>query len=463
LDPDEWLLVGVALIAVSIGATALLSASEAALAAVRRPRIAQLVDEGNPRAVAVERLLEQPERFMVAARLTVSLLSAAVVGLSVAVGLLAALPLAEQAATPRDAVLRAIGFGVGAALLALLLALLLGQGLPRALAIARPERLALAWSGWWGAFATAMAPLVWLNQSVSGSLSRLVGAPAKAPPRMASSEEEIISIVEESTEQGLLEDEEKEMIHSIFSFADTVVRKVMVPRIDMTCLDAETPLEQALKVVLEAGHSRIPVFEGTVDTIVGIVHAKDLLQPLMAGQGSRRLREVMRPPLFVPEGKKVGELLREFKRSKLQLAIVVDEYGGTSGLVTVEDLLEEIVGEIQDEYDVEEPDVVVLNDRVSVLDARLPLEDVNDRLDLELPTEEYDTIGGFVFGLLGRLPAQGDVVSYGPLDFVVEQTDGHRIQKVRVVRTDRAEGDGAGEPPGRMPADAGQETPLEAG
>jgi CBS domain containing-hemolysin-like protein len=131
--------------------------------------------------------------------------------------------------------------------------------------------------------------------------------------------------------------------------------------------------------------------------------------------------------------------------------------------VTVEDLLEEIVGEIQDEYDIEEPDVVVLSDRESILDARLVLDDVNDRLDLDLPTEEYDTIGGFVFGLLGRLPAQGDVVSYGALDFIVEQADGHRIQKVRVVRTDRGEGNGTGEPPGRLPMDAGQETPLEAG
>jgi CBS domain containing-hemolysin-like protein len=449
LDPDEWLLTGVALIAVSVGGIALLTASEAALSAVRRSRITQLVEEGNARATAVERLLEQSDRFRAATRLLVSLLISLALGLSVAVALLAVLPLATRETGPA-ALLRALPIAVTAVVLALALLLLLGQALPRALAIRRPERLALAWVGWWSLFAAAMSPLVWLGQAVGAYSARLVGAPAHPPARLATSEGEIKSIVEESAEQGLLHEEEREMIHSIFDFAETVVRKVMVPRIDVTCLEAGAPIRDGLDVILAEGHSRIPVYEETVDTIVGIVHAKDLLRPLVEGRTELALRDLMRPPFFVPEGKKVGELLREFKRSKNQLAIVVDEYGGTSGLVTVEDLLEEIVGDIQDEYDVEEPDVVVIDAHTSVLDARLSLDDVNDRLDLELPTDEYDTIGGFVFGILGRLPAQGDVVTWDGLEFGVEQADGHRIQKVRVTRREAQE----------LEADEG--TPLEA-
>lgn len=451
MDPDDWLLVGVALIVGCIGAIALLSASEAALTALRRSRIAHLVAGGNRRAVVVDRLLERPERLLLALRLAVTLLTGLALGLSVAVGALAALPLAGPEPSAREGMLRGLPAVVVAALVALPLIHLLGQVLPRALAVSRAERLALAWAGWWRALASSLAPLVWLTQATSAYFARLIGVPLNLPVRIASSEEEIKSIVEGSAEQGLLQDEEREMIQSIFDFGDTVVRKVMVPRIDIACLSADTPVDQAITVILEEGHSRIPVYEETVDTIVGVVHAKDLLRPLMMGQGSLPLREVMRPPFFVPEGKKVGELLHEFKRSKNQLAIVVDEYGGTSGLVTLEDLLEEIVGEIQDEYDVEEPDVVVLDERTCIVDARLVLDEVAERLGVDLPTEEYDTLGGFVFGLLGRLPEQGDTVSYGPLDFIVEQTDGHRIQKVRVVRSE-----GGVEP-------EKQKAPLEAG
>jgi putative hemolysin len=439
VDPDEWLLAGVALIAVCIGAVALLSASDGAFSAVRRARITHLVEERNPRAVALERLMERPEQFRVALHLAAGALTGIAVGLAIAVGALAALPPEEAvlAGGVRRGVLRVLPVAAASGVLALPLVHLFGHVLPRALAASRAEPIALAWVGWWRALAAALSPLVWLAQITSAYFARLLGVPRHAPARMASSEEEIKSIVEGSAEEGLLQDEEKEMIQSIFDFGDTVVRKVMVPRIDIAALAADTPIDQALAVILEEGHSRIPVYENTVDTIVGVVHAKDLLRPLMAGAGARPLREVMRRPFFVPEGKKVGELLHEFKRSRNQLAIVVDEYGGTSGLVTLEDLLEEIVGEIQDEYDEEEPEVVVLDERTSILDAKAPLEDVAERLGLELPTEEYDTLGGFVFGLLGRLPSEGDVVAFGPLNFVVERTDGHRIQKVRATRTER--------------------------
>jgi putative hemolysin len=200
-------------------------------------------------------------------------------------------------------------------------------------------------------------------------------------------------------------------------------------------VEVDTPLGVVVELVLKEGHTRVPVFQGSVDNIVGVVHAKDLLRPLLEGKPDIPLQEVLRPPYYVPEGKKLDELLHEFRREQTQLAIVVDEYGGTSGLVTIEDILEEIVGDIADEYDVEEPPVQPLGDNAYLLDARLSIDDANEQLELSIPEGDYETIGGFVFGQLGRLPEVGEVVRYGVMEFIVHETDGHRIQKIHLVRT----------------------------
>jgi CBS domain containing-hemolysin-like protein len=181
----------------------------------------------------------------------------------------------------------------------------------------------------------------------------------------------------------------------------------------------------------------VPVYDETVDNIVGIVHAKDLLRALHENGAKVTIRELMRPPYVIPENKKVDELLAEFKKNKIQMAIVVDEYGGTAGLVTVEDLLEEIVGDIMDEYDVEEPMIEILDETTSVVDARMPIDEINEQMGLALPEEEFDTIGGFVFGLLGKQPQQGEKIEYETLDLIVEKMDGRRIQKVKIIKTER--------------------------
>lgn len=246
-------------------------------------------------------------------------------------------------------------------------------------------------------------------------------------------------LVQAGEDDGILEEDEKEMIHSIFEFTDTIVRKVMVPRIDVKAVEVDSSIEELMDVIISAGHSRVPVYDDTIDNIVGIVHAKDLLQVLYDHSLSMPLRDLMRPPYVIPENKMVDELLAEFKRSKIQMAIVVDEYGGTAGLVTIEDLLEEIVGDIMDEYDVEEPLVRMIDDNTAVVDARTPINEINDCMRLELPDEEFDTIGGFVFGLFGREAHVGDVAQYETVDLIVEQTDGHRIQQIRIVNTPRAD------------------------
>ncbi len=273
-------------------------------------------------------------------------------------------------------------------------------------------------------------------------LGRRVGSPFHLPVEYdppVISPTGIVDLAEVGEEMGVLEQEETEMIRSVLEFPDTVVRKVMTPRTDMTCISESATIDEVLTQVSQSGHSRIPVYEQTVDSIVGILYAKDILGCYHREEAPFHLRDVVREPYFIPETKKVGELLKEFRRTKLQIAIVRDEYGGTSGLVTLEDLIEELVGEIQDEYDPEEPELLYAQEDGYVADGKLPLEDLNELLDIRLPLDEYDTIGGLVFGLIGHSPSEGDEVVYNGLRCRVLRTDGSRIQSIYLqkVNTER--------------------------
>jgi putative hemolysin len=246
-------------------------------------------------------------------------------------------------------------------------------------------------------------------------------------------DEEIRHMSDGEEEEEEIEEEERELIHSIFEFGDTVVREVMVPRPDMVTLRVKSSRDEALERIVEAGYSRIPLFDGDTDNIVGVLYAKDLLKKMHESEAPVRLVSIARAPTFVPETKKVAELLREMQEQRVHMAIVVDEYGGTAGLVTIEDLLEEIVGEIVDEYDVEEPLVEPIDDDSIRVDAKMPIDEVNELLSVELPHEEWDTVGGLVFGLTGRVPVAGESVRYDSVEFVTERVAGRRVQKV-VIR-----------------------------
>jgi CBS domain containing-hemolysin-like protein len=246
-------------------------------------------------------------------------------------------------------------------------------------------------------------------------------------------EEEIRHMVDVAEEEEEIEGEERELIHSVFEFGDTVVREVMVPRTDMVAMDAEAQLEQALETIVKAGYSRIPIYEGDTDNIIGVLYAKDLLRQSSEQRRGKTVVSLGRAPLFVPEQKKVAELLREMQQQRIHMAIVVDEYGGTAGLVTIEDLIEEIVGEIVDEYDQEEPLVEPIDDRTMRVDAKMPIDEVNELLGVELPHDEWDTVGGLVFGLTGRVPAVGELVRFDSIEFRTERVTGRRIQKVVIT------------------------------
>ena len=259
-------------------------------------------------------------------------------------------------------------------------------------------------------------------------------------------EEEILALAEEAMEHSVIEESERDLIESIIDFGDTVAREIMVPRTDMVTIGAGATIAEVVDMSIEKGLSRIPVYGENADDIEGIVYVKDAMRTEREGGGGRAVAELSHPALFVPETKRVAELLAEMQAQRTHMAIVVDEYGGTAGLVTLEDLLEELVGEIRDEFDVELPAVETLPNGDVLVNASLNVDDVNGELDLELPEGNYDSLGGLVFELLGRVPVAGDSVECEGVRLIVERVDGRRVVRVRLVRMEPAEMAEADEP-----------------
>lgn len=252
--------------------------------------------------------------------------------------------------------------------------------------------------------------------------------------RRALTEEELQEIIEESEEEGIINEGEGDMLHSIFEFGDTIVREIMVSRTDMVCCPTTASFRQVLDAILKSGHSRIPIYEGSADRIVGVVYAKDLLRYWGRPEKDIAITRVMRTPFFVPETKNIQELLQDFRSKRVHLAIAVDEYGGTSGLITIEDLIEEIVGDIQDEYDLEEEWLQPQEDGSVIVDSRLNIEEFEEYFETEVEREKFDTVAGYVFNLLGRVPREGEEINDRNLQLIVTECDNQKIRKIRVRR-----------------------------
>jgi CBS domain containing-hemolysin-like protein len=315
-------------------------------------------------------------------------------------------------------------------LLAALLVVSLGELLPEAWVLRAPEQWAIVFAPLVAALQWVLGPVVRLMLFLSSRVTR----PLAGRQMPFVTEEEIKTLVDAGEEGGVIEEEEKEMIYSIFAIGDTVAREIMVPRIDVLALDVSTPLAAAQEAALTAGHSRIPIYAGNIDNIVGLLYAKDLLRAWQDGRPPASLRDLLRPAYFVPETKKVDALLAELQQKRIHLAVVVDEYGGTAGIVTLEDIVEEIVGEIRDEYDINEESLFErLSDEEYIFDARIDLDEVNERLHLTLPSGESDSLGGFIYGQLGHVPVPGEKVRTENVDFEVLTVTGRRIRKVRAA------------------------------
>jgi putative hemolysin len=416
--------------------SAFFSGSEAALISLSRLRARGMVERGVKGAAAVVKLLEDRNRFLTSILIgnTVVLLAADSM----------ATLLFVHAGVPHPALFSTVIMTV--------LLLAFGEIIPKTIAVANNERWAVRLAPILDRIAWLMMPINSAFLFVTNFIVRLFGvSPLARGPFVT--EEDIRNIVNVGAEQKVLEEQEREMIHSIIQFGDTIVREVMTPRPDVVAVEVNQSARRALDLVIAEGYSKLPVFEETVDNVIGVVHDRELLIALSNGTLAQTpIRALMRPITLVPESKRVSELLREMQRSKFSLAIVVDEYGGTAGLVTIEDLLEEIVGEIRDEHDEgEEEPIVVISPREAVVDAGVNIEDVNAKLGLTLPHEEFETIGGLTVGLFGRLPVEGEEVAAEPgTRLKIERTRGRRILSVRVYKDGLAHGN-----EGRETADAG--------
>ena len=409
-------------------------AAEISLVSVRRSRVDQLVDEGSPAARRVRRLLDDPGRFLAVVQLGLTFLgffASAYAAVSLVTGLKSLL---ERVDWLHDSA-GGIALVIVTAILALF-TIVFGELVPKTLALAHPERFALVLSRPVDVLGRLLGPIVAVLTAITRTVTRAFGADVTAEAQISA--QELRLIVERGGEQGILEAEEEQMIHAVIELGERRVHEVMVPRTAISGLPASASFEEAIDEVMEDGHSRVPVYEGSIDEVIGILYAKDLLPFLKDGSGPRpALRSLLRTPVFVPESITIDDLLHEFQRRKVHIAIVLDEYGGTAGLVTIEDLLEEIVGEIQDEYDEEEPMVVRLSDDKARIDGRASVDELGELFETELALEdedEYDTVGGLVFHRIGGVPKPGDQVSVDGLILTVESTDGRRVGKVLVVR-----------------------------
>ncbi|HNS51366.1 MAG TPA: hemolysin family protein [Anaerolineae bacterium] len=409
--------------------TALVAMARSALVNVRKPRLRELVDAGAGGARTAQGLAEDATRLLATSQL-VTVLTSFFGGALVAV---LSAPHLDRLLQPW---LKGASYPVAFVLVVLVTALIMlifGTMVPETVAEKHSERLSLWLARPLVVVSVLMMPLARFTVWLSNGLSRMLGATTSGGMPYVT-EEQIRTLVDAGEEEGVIEEEEKEMIYSIFDLGDTLARQVMVPRIDVMALDVATPMLDVLEAIMRAGHSRVPMFDETIDNIVGVLYAKDLLPYLRDGKTDAPLRGILRPAYFIPETKRASDLLPDLQKRRVHMAIVVDEYGGMAGIVTIEDLLEEIVGEIQDEYDAEEPPIVEVSQDEYVMDGRLSLGDVNELMDAALPTEDSDTLGGFIYAELGRVPDVGARVPYEGLEFTVESVVGRRIRKVRVRR-----------------------------
>jgi putative hemolysin len=419
-------------------ANAFFVAAEYGLVTSRRTRILELQHEGNRRARQVMKITGNPPRFIAAMQLGVTMTS-------LGIGALGEQVLAHKF----DSFMASVLAVIVALLIVTYLHVVIGELVPKGIALGHPERTALAVSAPVRAFFTIFAPLVWLLQESSSFLLRALGLQPPGAEHEAHSEAELRMLLSSSAEQGEIEHEEQEMLYKVFDFADKEVADVMVPRPEVVAISIALPAEEALKAVLDSPYTRYPIFRDSLDDIVGVLHIRDLSEAMHdRGIVSVDLETLVRAAYMVPETKDLGALLTEFRRTNQHMAIVIDEYGSMEGIVTLEDLLEEIVGEIEDEFDLPDETIERIDEDTIRIDGTFPIDDFNEQFQCDLPDEDYHTVAGFVFGELGRTAEPGDEVRHNGLVFNVDSVEGQRIDRLQVTfqpwrRPDQQEGDDA--------------------
>jgi putative hemolysin len=440
---NPWIDLLIVFVLILIGGV--FAAAEIALLTVRRTRLDQLAEEGRRGARTAQRLIDDPQRFLATIQVVITFLGF----LASAIGAVAfSQVISDAIATIPVPFLQDAADTIAFIFVTLLIALtsiIVGELVPKTLALNFPERFALIAARPLSGMERVLGPLVWVTTAISGFLVRLLGG-RERPQTGLLSVEELKLLVETGSAQGQIEETEKEMIHGVIELGDKRVHEVMIPRIGIKAVEVDDPIHDVLDLIVRAGHSRVPVYRENLDNIVGILYAKDLLPYLRPDSDPGEpinIRSLARAAAYVPETKLVDELLAEMRTTRRHIAIVVDEYGGTAGLVTIEDLVEEIVGEIQDEYDIEESLVeqveTEVDRRAFQLDGRVTMDDLRDLFELgdaEDPEEEasYDTVGGLIIHRVGRIPLVGTEIEYRDLTLRVLAADSRRVSKVLAVQ-----------------------------
>jgi CBS domain containing-hemolysin-like protein len=397
-------------------------AAEYALVTVRRTRMHELEQEGNRRARIVLAITSEPARFIAAMQLGVTVTS-------LAIGALGEHALIEAF----DPVMATVIAVVIALLLLTFFHVVIGELVPKGISLGYSEQTALLVALPVRGFFFLFKPLIWFLQRSSDFTLRVLGLEPPGAEGAVYSEAELKMLLERSTVEGELEEEEQEMLYKVFDFADKEARDIMRPRPEVVALSAQLPPEQALQAVLDSPYTRYPVYRETPEHIIGVLHLRDLLKTMNErGMAEVDLESILRQPYIVPETKDIAALLTEFRRTNQHMAIIVDEYGDMEGIVTLEDVLEEIVGDIEDEFDLPDEAVERVNDRCIRISGTFPIDDFNEQFETALPIEDFHTMGGYVFGMLGRAPEPGDTLEDGGLRFNVLEVEGTRIDRLEV-------------------------------
>jgi putative hemolysin len=426
LESDSWLSIAIFIILLFV--SAFFSGSETAFFSLKHSERRKLKEAGKTSRAArkVLDLLNQPRRLLVSILIgnTIVNVSAATVAALFTHRIMQTTALADWSFLFDVVIVTAV-------------ILLFSEISPKIVAVKRPLLFAINASQVLWIFTIIFLPISFLFEQLTHGLAKVTGSHKEVP---FVNEDELKTLIEVGEEKGTLDKSEREMIHSIFEFRETMAREIMVPRMDMVAVEKESPMHEVLTLVETEGHSRIPIYKETIDNIIGILYVKDLLAYSKGQNKTKSLSELSRKPYFVPESKLIDELLREFQKERIHMAIVVDEYGGTAGLVTLEDVIEEIVGDIRDEYDQEKPLVKSVGKREWLVDGKIDIEELNEQLNLNLPSEEdFESLGGFIFSQLGAIPREKEVVQFDDFQFLVEKVVGRRIKSVRIFKKEPKE------------------------
>ena len=418
---------------VAVGVLILLNAffvaAEYGLVTARRTRIVELQHQGDRRARDVLRITSDPPRFIAAMQLGVTLTS-------LGIGALGEVALSRLF----DHVMATLLAVLFAYLILTFLHVVIGELVPKGIALGHSEGTALFVSAPVRFFFIVMRPVVWFLEGSTEIVLHWLGLKPPGADDDVLSEAELRMLVSQSTQHGEIEQQEQEMLYKVFDFADKEAKDVMVPRPEVVALSIDLPPEQCLEAVMDSPFTRYPVYRESLDNVVGILHVRDLFRALRdRGMHEVKVEDIIRPAHIVPETKELAALLAEFRRANQHMAIVVDEYGDMEGIVTLEDLLEEIVGDIEDEFDLPDESVEQIDEDTVIIDGTYPIDDFNERFKTEMPDEDYHTMAGFVFGLLGRQPEAGDTINHDGMRFDVLEVDGSRILKLAVTFEQRRE------------------------